>query len=170
MIKSTFYITPSEYDAQHHGVLGMKWGVRRYQSYDTVPRKSGKGGEEHISAKDIVKADKKLKAYSKVNRYSIKAAKYATKGYKKSIKLGNADGNDNSYMDKSKKYFNKAKKVKLKGGVSYMDLAISSPKVRSNYEKYLRKYREAESKCINMKLTYKEKYLNSYKSRLVEFA
>lgn len=30
----------------HYGVVGMRWGVRRYQPYSVKPRGSGKGGQE----------------------------------------------------------------------------------------------------------------------------
>lgn len=40
-----------ENDLEHHGVLGMKWGIRRYQPYSLIPRKSGKGGKVVGSAK-----------------------------------------------------------------------------------------------------------------------
>ena len=30
----------------HYGILGMHWGIRRFQPYSTHPRKSGEGGKE----------------------------------------------------------------------------------------------------------------------------
>lgn len=36
---------------EHHGIMGQKWGVRRYQPYSVVPRKSGKSGKMIGAAK-----------------------------------------------------------------------------------------------------------------------
>ena len=50
----------------HHGVLGMKWGIRRYQPYSQVPRGSGKSGKE---VGDAVKKSTPRKVVTNENKY-----------------------------------------------------------------------------------------------------
>ena len=41
-MSNTFYVVCKEDDLQHHGILGMKWGVRRYQNANGTLTSAGK--------------------------------------------------------------------------------------------------------------------------------
>ena len=41
-MSNTFYVIPKDSDLTHYGVLGMKWGVRRYQNVDGSLTSEGK--------------------------------------------------------------------------------------------------------------------------------
>lgn len=49
-MSNVFYITPKSTDLTHHGVLGQKWGVRRYQNYDGSY--TSKGRERYEKSKE----------------------------------------------------------------------------------------------------------------------
>lgn len=52
---------------EHYGVLGMRWGIRRYQPYSIKPRGSGKKGEEiGILARDKKRSGKRLSRKEKL--------------------------------------------------------------------------------------------------------
>lgn len=60
-----YYITPNNSDLLHFGILGMKWGVRRYQNKDGSLTSEGK---RRYSDELIKKLHKGYDAYNGVNR------------------------------------------------------------------------------------------------------
>lgn len=49
-----------DYHLSHHGILGMKWGIRRFQPYSVHPRKGGASGKEVGDAKKSSKKQSRV--------------------------------------------------------------------------------------------------------------
>lgn len=74
MIKHTFYVTYNNDDVCHFGILGMRWGVRRFQNKDGSLTKAGKkrygdasyllreGGKTYKSVKEMDEAANQIKS------------------------------------------------------------------------------------------------------------
>lgn len=70
-----------DYELYHHGIKGMKWGVRRYQNTDGSLTNAGKKRAEHKFNKLFEKSDKAISKYKSYDRQY----KLADAGAKKAL-------------------------------------------------------------------------------------
>lgn len=61
-----------QYELYHHGILGMKWGIRRYQNKDGSLTAAGR---KRYGSKEALEVDKQLENVSDLNKALIKNRK-----------------------------------------------------------------------------------------------
>lgn len=111
----------------HYGILGMKWGIRRFQPYSVKPRKSGKGGKEIGKASG--KPEESLVTYSKT--------------YHKKTKL---DGLTNDEIEKYKKLG-----YEFKNGVSNKIYNKGQPELKDDSKEAKEEFRLLKAKSTELK-------------------
>lgn len=87
MVDNRFYSSDELY---HHGIKGMKWGVRRYQNTDGTLTNAGKRrmkwhAREAISAKILSEKENELRRTAESKTYAKKALKYDKKAAREGI-------------------------------------------------------------------------------------
>ena len=159
----------------HHGIKGMKWGVRRFQREDGSRTSLGLRREQRLNEradKAQLKADNANTRFGRV-RYGLKANRLRYKAdRKKSIRESTSFGEkfSNKYGYKSaarrNEYASKGYKIKAKNARTKLGRAYNSA-ASYNTESASRAYKTASKKVgLTNKIAYKN--LTLYGTRSIE--
>jgi len=144
-VYNPYYVLES-HDIQHHGVLGQKWGVRRYQNKDGSLTSAG------IKRYGIdTKRDKKAnKIEKKLNKKIEKSEKYDEKMYETRRHIrDNMEKRFNKKIEKNelKGKTEAVKNLKIKKNIVLKDYDLGTKSVEKAFNKYnqiLKDYRDAQ--------------------------
>lgn len=142
----------------HYGVLGMKWGIRRYQNEDGTLTDAGKK-RYYRSVNKLHRIDTKLqKNNTKKNKFDEKVRKaeyqavkpkrllqswdsYEKSQLKRESKLANVERKYKKFDWKAEKYYNKGSKWVMKMNKKFSDVNLSD--IDQNEIKYVDSYLES---------------------------
>ena len=106
----------SDDELYHHGILGMKWGVRRYQNADGTLTPKGKArymkveSSKHLQKSETKKARKILSTHVNMDpRYALSYNNMSKKSQAKAKRYMEGSDKYNKYMKKAEKNARRAK-------------------------------------------------------------
>lgn len=134
-----YYITPNNSDLLHFGILGMKWGVRRYQNKDGSLTSAGRKHYGYGNAKALGKElDKEIDSVRNDRFRWYDLGSKATKGIgKESDKIVKRVLNDRKELEKTDEFKNYIKErrnqFEKSGGLSAKENLSQQDAINKNF-------------------------------------